>query len=174
MKKILLVVDMQKDFVDGSLGSSEAVAMKPSTIAKIKNFEGDIIVTRDTHFDDYMDSSEGKKLPVVHCIKNTEGWELDKDIKEALADKNVTYVDKFSFGSLALPGIVTGLVGRDSFSMEIIGLCTDICVVSNALILKAAFPEIEISIDSACCAGVTPDKHNAALETMRSCQINVY
>ncbi len=173
MKKILVVVDMQKDFVDGSLGSSEAVAMKPAAIEKIKNFDGEIIVTRDTHFEDYMDSSEGKRLPVVHCIKNTEGWEIDKDVNVALGGKNVTFLDKFSFGSPALPGVISGLVGRDDFTIEFIGLCTDICVVSNVLITKAAFPEKEITVDSSCCAGVTPFKHEAALETMRSCQINV-
>lgn len=173
MKKILVVVDMQKDFVDGSLGSAEAVAMKPNAVEKIKNFDGEIIVTRDTHFDDYMNTSEGKKLPVVHCIKGTEGWEIDKDIKEALTGKAVTYVDKFSFGSPALPGIITGLVGLEDFTIELIGLCTDICVVSNALILKAHFPEKEICVDAKCCAGVTVEKHEAALETMRSCQVVV-
>lgn len=173
MKKILVVVDMQKDFVDGSLGSAEAVAMKPNAVAKIKAFDGEIIVTRDTHYDDYLETSEGKKLPVVHCIKNTEGWKIDKDIQASLEGKNVTYLDKFSFGSPALPGVITGLVGRDDFSIEIIGLCTDICVVSNALILKAYFPEKDLTVDSKCCAGVTPDKHESALEAMRSCQINV-
>lgn len=173
MKKILVVVDMQKDFVDGSLGSAEAVAMKPAAIKKISSFDGEIIVTRDTHFEDYMDSYEGKKLPVVHCIKNTAGWEIDKEVKEALNGKNVTYLDKFSFGSPALPGVITGLVGREDFSVEFIGLCTDICVVSNVLITKATFPEKDITVDSACCAGVTPLKHEAALETMRSCHINV-
>jgi len=173
MKKILVVVDMQKDFVDGSLGSAEAVAMKSAAIAKIKGFDGEIIATRDTHFENYMETAEGRKLPVVHCIKGTEGWEIDKDIKQALEGKNVTYVDKFSFGSPALPGFVTGLVGTEAFTIELIGLCTDICVVSNALILKAAFSETEISVDSACCAGVTVQKHEAALEIMRSCQINV-
>lgn len=173
MRKILVVVDMQKDFIDGSLGTGEAVAIKPAAISKIKAFDGEIIVTRDTHFEDYMETSEGHNLPVVHCIKGTEGWEIDKDIKEALEGKKVTYLDKFSFGSPALPGVVSGLVGRDDFTVEIIGLCTDICVVSNTLILKAAYPEVSISVDSACCAGVTPNKHEAALETMRSCQINV-
>lgn len=173
MKKILVVVDMQKDFVDGSLGSNEAVAIRPNVVEKIKNHDGLIIATRDTHFEDYMETSEGKMLPVVHCIKGTEGWELDKDVAKALEGKNVTYVDKFSFGSPALPGIVSGLVGRDEFEIELVGLCTDICVVSNALYLKANYPEVKMSVDSAACAGVTVDKHNAALEVMRSCQIIV-
>lgn len=173
MKKILVVVDMQKDFVDGSLGSKEAVAITPNVVEKIKNHDGLIIATRDTHFEDYMETSEGKNLPVVHCIKGTEGWELDKNIAKALEGKNVTYVDKFSFGSPALPGIVSGLVGRDEFEVEFVGLCTDICVVSNALYLKANYPEVKMSVDSNACAGVTVEKHNAALEVMRSCQIIV-
>lgn len=173
MKKILVVVDMQKDFVDGSLGSKEAVAITPNVVEKIKNHDGLIIATRDTHFEDYMETSEGKNLPVVHCIKGTEGWELDKNIEKALEGKNVTYVDKFSFGSPALPGIVSGLVGRDEFEVEFVGLCTDICVVSNALYLKANYPEVKMSVDSNACAGVTVEKHNAALEVMRSCQIIV-
>ena len=173
MKKILVVVDMQKDFVDGSLGSKEAVAITPNVVEKIKNHDGLIIATRDTHFEDYMETSEGKNLPVVHCIKGTEGWELDKNIAKALEGKNVTYVDKFSFGSPALPGIVSGLVGRDEFEVEFVSLCTDICVVSNALYLKANYPEVKMSVDSNACAGVTVEKHNAALEVMRSCQIIV-
>lgn len=173
MVKILVVVDMQKDFVDGALGSKEAVAITPNVVKKIKEHNGPIIATRDTHFEDYMDSSEGKFLPVVHCVKGTDGWALDKTVADALAGKEVTYLDKFSFGSPALPGIVSGLVGREDFELELVGLCTDICVISNALILKAAYPEVKISADSSCMAGVTVDKHNAALEVMKSCQIVV-
>ena len=174
MKKILIVVDMQKDFVDGSLGTAEAVAIRGAVCEKIRLHEGPVIATRDTHFEDYSDSREGKYLPVSHCIKGTGGWEIDSAVAAALADKNPVTVDKFSFGSPALPGIISGLVGREDFSIELIGLCTDICVVSNALLCKAAFPEKDIYVDSACCAGVTPAKHEAALEVMRSCQIIVY
>ena len=174
MKNILIVVDMQKDFVDGSLGTAEAQAIRPQLCEKIKAHQGPIIATRDTHFDDYMQTREGRLLPVVHCVKNTAGWQIDSQVAEALqAKEDVLYVDKFSFGSPALPGIVSGLVGLDDFQIELIGVCTDICVVSNALILKAAFSEKEILVDSSCCAGVTVAKHEAALETMRSCQIIV-
>lgn len=174
MKRILVVVDMQKDFVDGALGSAEAVAIVPAVVEKIRGFDGDIFVTYDTHFENYMETSEGKKLPVPHCIKGTEGWELDKNVQAGLSDKKYTAVEKITFGSVELPALISADAVGDDLSVELIGLCTDICVVSNALLLKASFPEARISVDSSCCAGVTPDKHNAALETMRSCQIEVY
>ena len=173
MKKILVVVDMQKDFVDGALGSKEAVAIVPAVVERIRAFDGDIFVTYDTHFENYMDTAEGKKLPVPHCIKGMPGWELNADVAAALAEKNYTPVEKLTFGSIDLPGLVKEATGEDAFSIELIGLCTDICVVSNALLLKASFPEAPISVDAACCAGVTPAKHEAALETMRSCQIDI-
>ncbi len=173
MKKILVVVDMQKDFVDGALGSKEAVAIVPAAVKKIRDFDGEIFVTYDTHFESYMDTAEGKKLPVPHCIKGTEGWELDCDIMNALSEKEFTPVEKNTFGSVDLPVLIRDSAGDEEFTVEIIGLCTDICVVSNALIIKACFPEAPISVDAACCAGVTPEKHDAALETMRSCQIDV-
>ncbi len=172
MKKILVVVDMQNDFIDGALGTPEAVSIVPSVTEKIKAFEGDIFVTLDTHFENYLDSSEGKKLPVAHCIKGTNGWELNDSVKAALHGKEYTLVEKLTFGSVDLPGLIKEKSG-DDFEIELIGLCTDICVVSNALILKANFPEKEISVDSGCCAGVTVESHNAALTTMRFCQINV-
>ncbi|MBQ8783022.1 MAG: cysteine hydrolase [Clostridia bacterium] len=172
MNKILVVVDMQKDFVDGALGSAEAVAIVPNVVKKIKNFDGLIFVTYDTHSENYMDSSEGKKLPVPHCIKGTDGWKLDSQVETALEGKDFVAVEKPTFGSVDLPRLIRNRVGEE-FSLEIIGLCTDICVVSNALILKASFPENEISVVSDCCAGVTVDAHNAALQTMKSCQINV-
>lgn len=173
MKRFLVVVDMQKDFVDGALGSGEAVAIVPAVVNKIKAFDGDIFVTFDTHFKNYMDTQEGKFLPVPHCIKGTAGWELDKSVAEALSEKAYTPVEKITFGSTALPTLIEKAAGEEDFSVELIGLCTDICVVSNALLLKARFPEAPISVDAACCAGVTPEKHAAALETMRSCQITV-
>ena len=173
MKRFLVVVDTQKDFVDGALGSGDAVAIVPSVVEKIKSFDGEIFVTLDTHFDNYPETAEGKKLPVLHCIKGTDGWQLDKNVASALADREYTAVEKPTFGSLELPRLIEASADGDDFSIEIICLCTDICVVSNALVLKANFPEIPISVDSACCAGVTPRAHEAALATMRSCQIDV-
>ena len=173
MKKFLVVVDIQKDFVDGAVGTPEAVAMIPNAVKKINEFDGDIFVTYDTHFDNYMETSEGKKLPVPHCIKGADGWKLNSDVAEALAKKNYTEVEKLTFGSVELPELISEVVGEEEFSVELIGLCTDICVVSNALILKANFPEMEIFVDASCCAGVTPESHNAALTTMKMCQINV-
>ncbi len=173
MKKILIVVDMQKDFVDGALGTKEAVAIIPNVANKIKNHDGDIIVTYDTHFENYMTTSEGKSLPVSHCIKGTAGHKLNNDVQKALDGKNYTEVEKLTFGSVDLPKILADRYDIADVSIELIGLCTDICVVSNALILKAHFPETPILVDSSCCAGVTTEKHNAALETMKSCQIDV-
>ena len=173
MKKFLIVVDMQKDFVDGALGSPEAVAIVPAVVKKIRGFDSEIFVTFDTHGENYMQSQEGRFLPVPHCIKGRKGWELDKKVARALKDREYTAVEKPTFGSLTLPKLIKKAAGRGKFSVEVIGLCTDICVVSNALIIKAAFPEMPVSVDSSCCAGVTPAKHEAALETMRSCQITV-
>ena len=173
MKKILVVVDMQNDFVDGALGSGEAVAIVPAVVKKIRDFDGEIFVTYDTHYENYMETAEGSKLPVPHCIKGTDGWKLNRDVMTALEEKTYTPVEKLTFGSVDLPGLIRKAVGDEEFTVEVIGLCTDICVVSNALMIKANFPEAPITVDAACCAGVTPEKHEAALETMRSCQIDV-
>lgn len=173
MKKYLVVVDMQKDFVDGALGTKEACAIIPAAVEKIKGFDGEIFATFDTHFDNYMETAEGKKLPVPHCIKGTDGWKLDSDISEALAEKSFTPVEKYTFGSVDLPEMIKAAADGDEFTIELIGLCTDICVISNALLLKASFPESAIAVDVKCCAGVTPEKHNAAIETMKSCQIDI-
>ncbi len=172
MKKVLVVVDMQKDFVDGALGTPEAVSIVPNVVNKIEAFDGEIFVTYDTHSEDYMNSSEGKKLPIPHCIKGTDGWNLNEKVQAALEGKQYTSVEKITFGSVDLPQLIKDKAG-EYFEIELIGLCTDICVVSNALILKASFPENEISVIADCCAGVTPETHNAALLTMKSCQINV-
>ena len=172
MKKFLIVVDMQKDFVDGALGTNEAQAIIPAVTEKIKGFDGEIIVTYDTHSDNYMNTAEGKKLPVPHCIKGTDGWQLDKNVADVLKTKEFTVVEKPTFGSVELPRIIEKISAGDDFSIELIGLCTDICVVSNALLLKANFPEKQISVDASCCAGVTPDTHNHALATMKMCQID--
>ena len=172
MKKLLIVVDMQNDFIDGALGTKEAVAIVPNVVEKIKTWDGDIIATRDTHTNDYMNTREGKYLPVPHCIKNTPGHEINQTIKEALmnAEVEVAVIDKITFGSVNLPKMV--FVGDYDY-VELIGLCTDICVVSNAMLIKAELPEIDVAVDATCCAGVTPDTHNAALTTMKMCQINV-
>ena len=173
MKKVLVVVDIQNDFVDGALGTPEAVAIIDNAAEKIRNFDGDIFVTYDTHYENYMDTLEGKKLPVPHCIKGTDGWQLNAKIAEALKGKEYKTVEKLTFGSVELPELVKEVIGDNTAEITLIGLCTDICVVSNALLLKANFLDSEIYVDSSCCAGVTRDTHNAALETMKCCQINV-
>ena len=173
MKHLLIVVDIQKDFVDGALCTAEAVAIVDNAAKKIKEFDGDIFVTYDTHFENYMETSEGAKLPVPHCIKGSAGWELNETVAQALADKKYTAVEKITFGSVDLPLLIKNAVGDEDFDITLIGLCTDICVVSNALILKANFPEKEVYVDASCCAGVTVETHNAALATMKMCQINV-
>ncbi len=173
MKKILIVVDMQKDFVDGALGSAEAVAIVDNVVKKIVGFDGDIIVTYDTHPENYMETQEGKNLPVPHCIKGTDGWKLDAKVQAALNDKSYKTVEKPTFGSTELPEYIKANYISDDIEIELIGLCTDICVVSNALLLKANFLETKVSVDAACCAGVTVESHNAALLTMKMCQVNV-
>ena len=166
MKHALIVVDLQKDFVDGALGTPEAQSMLPRLVSKLESTSKDLFFTQDTHFEDYLSTQEGKFLPVKHCIKNSEGWKIVPELEEFLTGAIV--IEKPTFGSLDLPKL---LEGYDS--IELVGLCTDICVISNAMILKAAFPEIPISIDPNCCAGVTPESHNRALESMKTCQIQI-
>ena len=173
-KKILVVVDMQNDFVDGSLGTKEAVAIVDAVVKKVNEFDGEVIFTRDTHFDDYMDSQEGKNLPVVHCVKDTNGWNVISVLDVIRKAKECNCYDKPTFGCTVLAeDLKKSYEAGEIESVELIGLCTDICVVSNALLIKAFIPELPVSVDSACCAGMTPEKHEAALETMRSCQITV-
>ncbi len=173
MKKVLIVVDMQKDFVDGALGSKEAVAIVDQVVRKIQNHEGDIIVTYDTHREDYMESQEGKNLPVPHCIKGSDGWELDAKVQMALAGRDYKIIEKPTFGAVELPEYIKKKYNPEEIEIQLIGLCTDICVVSNALLLKANFLETKVSVDARCCAGVTPDSHAAALATMKMCQVAV-
>ena len=174
-RKILVAVDLQNDFIDGALGTKEAEAIVPAAAARIREWReagAEIFATLDTHEANYMETREGKKLPVPHCIRGTEGWQLNPVIREALGD--CTIVEKPTFGSVRLPELVREKIGSgEGATIELIGLCTDICVVSNALLLKAAFPEADIQVSSKCCAGVTPEKHRAALETMASCQIEI-
>ena len=172
MKKILIVVDMQKDFVNGSLGTAEAQKIVAPAAEYIKSFDGEIFATLDTHGDDYLSTPEGKKLPVPHCIKGSDGWELAPEIAEALSGKKYEKFQKETFGATALPAYMQEKI-RHFDEIELFGICTDICVISNAIILKNSFPEIPITVHSALCAGVTPEKHEAALEVMRSCQIDV-
>ena len=166
--KYLIVVDMQVDFITGSLGSPLATAIVPNVVEKVKNFEGKVIFTRDTHFEDYMQTQEGSKLPVPHCIKDTAGWQICEELLPYVE----TVVDKVTFGSVDLPQLIKEL-GQPIDSIELCGLCTDICVISNAMILKATFPEVPIWVDASCCAGVTMDSHNNALNAMKSVQIEV-
>ena len=171
--RYLIVVDMQKDFVDGALGTKEAVAIVDNVVNKINGHDGDIFVTYDTHFENYMETSEGKKLPVPHCIKGTDGWKLNDKVQAALDAKAYTEVEKITFGSVDLPQLVKKAVGDGEFEIELVGLCTDICVVSNALLTQAALPEINVKVVADACVGVTPDTHSAALTTMKMCQIDI-
>lgn len=172
MRKILIVIDMQNDFIDAALGTKEAVSIVEAVKEKIRSFPAeDVIATMDTHDEGYMQTQEGKNLPVMHCIKGTDGWKIRPDIAELLTGAKI--YEKPTFGSIALAADLKDLSEKEEIELELIGLCTDICVVSNALLLKAAMPEVKISVDAACCAGVTPQKHLAALETMCSCQIDV-
>ncbi len=166
--KYLIVVDMQVDFITGSLGSELASAIVSSVVSKVKNFDGRVIFTRDTHFPDYMNTQEGRKLPVMHCVKGTSGWQICNELKPYAK----TVVDKITFGSVDLPNIIKSY-GEEIEEIELCGLCTDICVISNAMILKAAFPEVKISVDGSLCAGVTPENHNTALEAMKAVQIEI-
>lgn len=172
MRKFLVVVDMQKDFVDGALGSDEAAAIVDNVVKKINEFDGNIIVTYDTHQSNYMETREGKYLPVEHCIEGTEGWQLNDKVENALTAKRVIRIKKPTFGSVELVKMFSDVDEKDT-EVTLIGLCTDICVVSNAMLLKAYYPEMDIVVYSDCCAGVTPESHDAAITTMKMCQINV-
>ena len=165
MKKTLIVVDMQKDFIDGALGTKEAVAIVENVRKKIATYKAngdEIIFTRDTHQSNYLETNEGRHLPVEHCIEGTDGWKIG----EGLEVEGAIYIDKPSFGFM-------NWKDYDLEDVEIVGLCTDICVVSNALIIKATYPEIRVAVDASCCAGVTPESHEAALTTMKMCQVEV-
>ncbi len=172
MRKVLVVIDMQNDFIDGALGTAEAVAIVPRVVEKIREYDPwNIYLTRDTHYENYLDTQEGRKLPVVHCVKDTPGWQLRAEVAEAA--EGATIIDKPTFGSVELGTKLMIERAKEGLELELVGLCTDICVVSNALLFKAAMPEAPITVDASCCAGVTPERHRAALETMKSCQIDV-
>ena len=179
LKKILVVVDMQKDFINGALGTKEAQAIVQNVVNKIKEYRAmgyEIIFTRDTHNENYMNTQEGKKLPVPHCFEGTDGWEIDANVKTVQVDTDKVF-DKPTFGSINLMNYLvevndaTGEIA--GIEVTLIGLCTDICVISNAMLIKAAMPEIAVNVVADCCAGVTPESHTNALEAMKMCQINI-
>ncbi len=170
MKKLLVVIDMQADFIDGALGTKEAEAIVPAVIEKIKAFDGDVVYTRDTHEETYLDSAEGKKLPVPHCLRGSDGWQIHPGVFAAGEGKTVAVIDKPTFGSEALCDFAAA---GGYAAIELLGLCTDICVISNALCLKSRLWETPIGVWKACCAGVTPESHENALSAMTMCQIDM-
>lgn len=173
MKKALIVVDMQNDFITGALANTEGQKIVPAIVKLVKNFDGDIIVTRDTHKDNYLNTQEGRRLPVVHCIEGTEGWQIVPEIQTALDAKpagTVTYIDKPTFGSIALGELVARKLYH---AVELCGVCTDICVISNAMVIKACAIETNVAVYKDFCAGVTPDTHKTALDAMAGCQIDI-
>ena len=170
MKNAILVIDMQNDFINGSLGTAEAQAIVPLVHARLQaalaNRTADLLFTQDTHTIDYLQTAEGKKLPVEHCIKPQKGWEICPEL--APFAKKARVFEKPTFGCTALLDAV-----KNYEHITLLGLCTDICVISNALLLKAFYPEKNIAVDSQCCAGVTPQSHQNALDAMKMCQIDI-
>ena len=171
--KVLIVVDMQNDFIDGALGTKEAEAIVPAVVEKIKSFDGEILVTYDTHHEDYLNTQEGQNLPVPHCIEGTDGWQLNAKVQEALQTAGaVKEFHKPTFGSEEIGRYLAEENKKEPIEeITLIGLCTDICVISNAMICKAFLPEVPVHVDAACCAGVTPESHETALAAMKPCQI---
>ena len=167
MKKVLIVIDMQKDFVDGALANPDAQSITEKIAAYVSAYDGDVIATRDTHGKDYMQTAEGKKLPVPHCVQGTDGWEIVPNIATALAQKNARILDKPTFGYLGW-----GMLGEYD-EAELVGTCTDICVVSNALVLKAMFPDLRVKVNPALCAGTSKQNHDAAIQVMACCQVEI-
>ncbi len=176
MARLLVVVDMQKDFIDGALGTKEAAAIVPNVVKKIKEYQesGDtIIFTKDTHFSNYMETQEGRKLPVPHCIKGTEGFEICKEIQAVIEIEGCRVYEKITFGSSELARDLAKGAYADMEEITLAGLCTDICVISNAMLFKTFLTEVPIRIASDCCAGVTPESHENALKAMEMCQIEI-
>ncbi len=174
MSKYLVVIDMQKDFIDGVLGTKEARELAPRLIEKVKNFQGPVMFTRDTHDEDYLQTQEGTRLPVLHCVRDTDGWQLLQELADYAQEKHSLIFDKGTFGSANLAGCLSGIdrvVHIDE--VELIGVCTDLCVISNAMMLKAALPETRITVNASLCAGSDPHKHDIALEAMKACQIDI-
>lgn len=169
-KEILAVIDMQNDFIDGALGTKEAQSIVGKVAEVIKDFDGEVVYTRDTHSDNYPDTQEGRKLPVSHCIKGTKGWEICDTLK-ALQTETTKIIDKPVFGSVELAQYLSKI--PDLTSVTLVGLCTDICVISNAMVIRAFLPEVEIRVLAGACAGVTPESHKNALDAMKMCQVTV-
>jgi len=167
---LLIVVDMQNDFISGPLGTPQAEAIVPRVCDKIRDWDGDVFYTKDTHFDDYLETLEGEHIPVEHCVVRSPGWQLDHRVMEALPESADGFL-KGTFGSVNLANYICDQEHYDR--IEIIGLCTDICVVSNALLLRAHYPDVPIAVDASCCAGTTEDNHKAALQIMKQCCIDV-
>lgn len=171
MSKVLIVVDMQNDFINGALGTPEAEAIVPKVVEKVRSWDGPVLFTRDTHTEDYMNTQEGHNLPVPHCIKGTEGWEIRAELEEL---RKMDAVDKVTFGSSQLPEKLLTMNAEEPIEgITFVGLCTDICVISNVMITKAFLPEVPLTVDAACCAGVTPQSHQNALDAMKCCQVAV-
>ena len=171
MQDLLLVIDMQNDFIDGALGTPEAVAIVDNVTAKVREFPGTVLFTRDTHEEVYLETQEGRNLPVPHCIRGTHGWEICGALLPYVKED---VLDKVTFGSSELGGLLKSMDAVDPIrSVTLIGLCTDICVISNAMIVKAFLPEVPVTVDAACCAGVTPESHKNALAAMKMCQITI-
>ena len=171
MQRILIVVDMQNDFIDGALGTREAVAIVPAVREKIRNFDGPVLFTRDTHGQDYLNTQEGHNLPVPHCIRGTEGWQIHPELEQL---RTTDAIDKSAFGSSELGPMLIRMNDIDPIeSITFTGVCTDICVISNVMIAKAFLPEVPLIVDSACCAGVTPESHENALKAMAVCQVKI-
>lgn len=171
MQDILIVVDMQNDFIDGALGTAEAAAIVPKVVEKVKDFKGTVIFTRDTHGENYMQTQEGQNLPVPHCIKGSHGWEVCTALEPL---RTGLTIDKPTFGSAELGKVLLELDAKEPVgSITLVGLCTDICVISNAMIAKAFLPEVPVTVDAACCAGVTPESHRNALNAMKMCQVRI-
>lgn len=174
MTRVLIVIDMQKDFIDGSLGTPEAVRITAPVRELAAGWEGPVIFTRDTHEDGYLDTQEGRRLPVPHCIRASRGWELDAGLQELTQKRGFRIIDKDTFGSKELAGLLTEMHQAEPIDeITLAGLCTDICVISNALLIKAFLPEIPIRVLSSYCASVTPESHRRALEAMQMCQIEI-
>ena len=170
MRKILVVIDMQNDFIDGSLGTKEAQQIVPRVVEKMKEYDPwNIYLTRDTHYENYLDTQEGRNLPVEHCIEGTHGWQLNDAV--AKAAEKATVIDKPTFGSNRLAGLLMTERAQEALEIELVGLCTDICVITNAMMAKGALPEVPLFVRADCCAGVTPESHETALSAMRMCQI---
>lgn len=169
-KRVLVVVDMQRDFINGALGTKEAEGIVESVAKYIKDFAGEVVFTRDTHHENYMETQEGKNLPVPHCIVGTDGWQIDERLKKYVTDTTKVF-DKPTFGSVELAEYIKGQ--QTVSEVVLIGLCTDICVISNAMVIKAYMPEVKVTVVERCCAGVTPGSHKNALEAMKMCQIAV-